>query len=54
MKKNTIFLIHKGIHIDIEIKEATIYWDFEYKLYEDGLEKGSYIFEAKNVIKSNT
>ena len=53
-KENTIFLLHKGIHIDIEITEATRYWDFEYKLYENDLEKGSYIFEAKNVIKSIT
>lgn len=54
IKKNTIFLIHKGIHVDIEIKEATRYWNFEYKLYEDSLNKGSYIFEVKNLIKSNT
>ena len=54
IKKNTVFLLHKGIHIDIEIEIATKYWNFEYNLYENDLEKGSYIFEAKNIIKSNT
>ena len=53
-KENTIFLIHKGVHIDIEIEDATRYWNFEYTLHENSLKKGSYIFEAKNLIKSIT
>ena len=52
MKKNTIFLLHKGIHIDKEIDDATKYWDFEHYLHENGLEKGSFIIEVKNLIKS--
>ena len=53
-KENTIFLLHKGIHVEVEIKEATRYWNFQYKLYENSLEKGSYILEVKNIIKSIT
>ena len=51
-KKNTIFLLHKGIHIDKEINEATKYWVFEHNLYKNTLEEGSFIIEIKNLIKS--
>ncbi len=53
-KKNTTFLFHKGIHIDDEIAEATKYWKFDYNLHENSVEKGSYILEINNVIKSIT
>ena len=52
IKKNTIFLLHKGIHIDKEIDDATKYWGFEYHLHENDIEKGSFIIEIKNLIKS--
>jgi len=51
-KENTIFLLHKGIHIDKEIDEATKYWDFAHHLHENNIEKGSFIIEIKNLIKS--
>ena len=51
-KENTIFLLHKGIHIDKEIADATKYWDFEHHLYENKKKKGSFIIEIKNLIKS--
>ena len=51
-KENTIFLLHKGIHIDKEIDDATKYWDFKYYLHENKIEKGSFIVEIKNLIKS--
>ena len=53
-KKNTTFLFHKGIHIDDEIDEATKYWKFDHILHENSVEKGSYILELNNVIKSIT
>ena len=53
-KKNTTFLFHKGIHIDDEIDEATKYWKFNHILHENSVEKGSYILELNNVIKSIT
>ena len=51
-KENTIFLLHKGIHIDKEIDDATKYWGFEHHLHENDIEKGSFIIEIKNLIKS--
>ena len=51
-KEKTIFLFHKGIHIDKEISEATKYWNFKYHLYDNEIENGSFIFEGKNIIKS--
>jgi len=51
-KENTIFLLHKGIHIDKEIDDATKYWDFEHYLHKNDTEKGSFIIEIKNLIKS--
>tara|TARA_Y100001960_G_scaffold181850_1_gene190763 strand:- start:125 stop:751 length:627 start_codon:yes stop_codon:yes gene_type:complete len=51
-KENTIFLLHKGIHIDKEIEHATKYWDFEHYLHENIIEKGSFIIEIKKLIKS--
>ena len=53
-KKSTTFLFHKGIHIDDEIDEATKYWKFDHILHENSVEKGSYILELNNVIKSTT
>ena len=53
-KKKTIFLLHKGIHIDKELNDATKYWNFEHNIYENHREKGSYIIEIKNLIKSIT
>ena len=51
-KENTIFLLHKGIHIDKEIDDATKYWGFEHHLHKNDIEKGSFIIEIKNLIKS--
>ena len=51
-KEKTIFLLHKGIHIDKEIAEATKYWNFVHFLHENKTEKGSFIIEIKNLIKS--
>ena len=51
-KEKTIFLLHKGIHIDKEIDDATKCWDFEHYLHENDIEKGSFIIEVKNLIKS--
>ena len=53
-KKSTTFLFHKGVHIDDEIAEATKYWKFDHNLNENSVEKGSYILELNNVIKSIT
>ena len=53
-KKNTTFLFHKGIHVDDEIDEATKYWKFDHNLHESSVEKGSYIMEINNLIKSIT
>ena len=53
-KKNTTLLLHKGVHIDEEIVQATKYWDFTHVLYENEREKGSFILELKNIIKSIT
>jgi len=54
IKKNSTLLFHKGVHIDTELKKATKYWKFEYTLHENEQEKGSYIIEVKNLIKSIT
>ena len=53
-KKNTTLLLHKGVHIDEEIMQATKYWNFTYVLHENEREKGSFILELKNIIKSIT
>ncbi len=53
-KKNTTLLLHKGVHIDEEIMQATKYWDFTHILHENEREKGSFILEIKNIIKSIT
>ena len=53
-KEKTIFLLHKGIHIDKELNDTTKYWNFEHNIYENHREKGSYIIEIKNLIKSIT
>ena len=53
-KKNTTLLLHKGVHIDKEIVQATKYWDFSHVLHENDREKGSFILELKNIIKSIT
>ena len=37
-----------------EIDEATKYWKFDHNLHENSVEKGSYILELNNVIKSIT
>tara|TARA_Y100000746_G_C15404665_1_gene407837 strand:- start:549 stop:1172 length:624 start_codon:yes stop_codon:yes gene_type:complete len=52
-KENTIFLLHKGIHIDEEIDYATKYWDFSHYLHENKREKGSFIIEIKKLNKIN-
>tara|TARA_B100000579_G_scaffold356088_2_gene311649 strand:- start:664 stop:1287 length:624 start_codon:yes stop_codon:yes gene_type:complete len=52
-KENTIFLLHKGIHIDKEIDDATKYWDFVHYLHENEIEKGSFIIEIKKLNKIN-
>ena len=53
-KEKTIFLLHKGIHIDKELNDTTKYWNFEHNIYENYREKGSYIIEVKKLIKSIT
>ena len=53
-KNNTIYLLHKGIHVVDEINITTKYWKFDYNIHEADLEKGSNIFESKNIIKSIT
>ena len=53
-KKNTTLLLHKGVHIDEELMQATKCWNFTHVLHENEREKGSYILELKNVIKSIT
>ncbi len=53
-KKNTTLLLHKGVHIDEEIVQATKYWDFSHVLHENEREKGSFILELKNIIKSTS
>ena len=53
-KKNTTLLLHKGVHIDEEIMQATKYWNFTHILHESEREKGSFILELKNLIKSIT
>ena len=52
IKKNSTLLFHKGVHIDTELNNATKYWKFDYSLHESTIEKGSYIIEVKNLIKS--
>ena len=55
LKKNsTVYLLHKGVHVVDEINSTTKYWKFDYNIHENNLEKGSNIFEAKNIIKSIT
>ena len=53
-KKNTTLLLHKGVHIDEEIVQATKYWKFTHVLHENEKESGSFILELKNIIKSIT
>ena len=53
-KNSTVYLLHKGVHVVDEINLTTKYWKFDYNIYENKLEKGSNIFEAKNIIKSIT
>ena len=53
-KKNTTLLLHKGVHIDKELVQATKCWNFTYILHENEIEKGSFILELKNLIKSIT
>ena len=53
-KNNTVYLLHKGVHVVDEINSTTKYWKFDYNIHENNLEKGSNIFEAKNIIKSIT
>ena len=53
-KKNTVYLLHKGVHVVDEINLTTKYWKFDYYIHKNNLEKGSNIFEAKNIIKSIT
>ena len=50
-KKNTTLLLHKGVHIDEEIVQATKCWDFTHMLHENEREKGSFILDVKNIIK---
>ena len=53
-KKNTTLLLHKGVHIDKELVQATKCWNFNHILHENEMEKGSFILELKNLIKSIT
>ena len=53
-KNSTVYLLHKGVHVVDEINLTTKYWEFDYYIHKNNLEKGSNIFEAKNIIKSIT
>jgi len=53
-KKNTTLLLHKGVHIDDELLQATKYWNFTHVLHENTKQKGSFILEINNLIKSIT
>ena len=53
-KNSTVYLLHKGVHVVDEINLTTKYWKFDYNIHKNNLEKGSNIFEAKNIIKSIT
>ena len=53
-KNSTVYLLHKGIHVVDEINLTTKYWEFDYYIHKNNLEKGSNIFEAKKIIKSIT
>ena len=51
-KNSTVYLLHKGVHVVDEINLTTKYWEFDYYIHKNNLEKGSNIFEAKNIVKS--
>ena len=53
-KNSTVYLLHKGVHVVDEINLTTKCWEFDYYIHKNNLEKGSNIFEAKNIIKSIT
>ncbi|MFL2899179.1 MAG: 16S rRNA (guanine(527)-N(7))-methyltransferase RsmG [Candidatus Pelagibacterales bacterium] len=53
-KNSTVYLLHKGVHVVDEINLTTKCWKFDYNIHKNNLEKGSNIFEAKNIIKSIT
>ena len=53
-KNSTVYLLHKGVHVVDEKNLTTKYWKFDYNIHKNNLEKGSNIFEAKNIIKSIT
>ena len=53
-KNSTVYLLHKGVHVVDEINLTTKCWKFDYNIHKNNLEKGSNIFEAKNIIKSTT
>ena len=53
-KKNTTLLLHKGVHIDDELLQTTKYWNFTHVLHENTKQKGSFILEINNLIKSIT
>ena len=53
-KNSTVYLLHKGVHVVDEINLTTKCWKFDYNIHRNNLEKGSNIFEAKNIIKSIT
>ena len=53
-KNSTVYLLHKGVHVVDEINLTTKYWEFDYYIHKNNLEKGSNIFEAKNIVKSIT
>ena len=53
-KNSTVYLLHKGVHVVDEINLTTKCWKFDYYIHKNNLEKGSNIFEAKNIIKSIT
>ena len=52
-KKNTVFLLHKGINIVEEINDATKYWFFEHELIKNELEEGSFIVKINKLKKLN-
>ena len=53
-KNSTVYLLHKGVHVVDEINLTTKCWEFDYYIHKNNLEKGSNIFEAKNIMKSIT
>lgn len=49
LKKDNFMLFLKGQNVVEEIKEASIYWDFEYKISSDAFSKDGCVLRISNV-----